>query len=384
MRITFLIGNGFDINLGLNTTFSDFVKVYKSLDSKSEHVKAFREHIKDNEKKWSAAEEALGQYTSCLGKGQGAIFSECQADFCAQLAIYLKKQQAKINYKGHQDEIKKAFSQFQTLSSPFSTVVRDKLNTICKNHRSENTHYCFINFNYTDTLDQCLSIVKNFSETLGSHKYYGRMIQHDIASLCHVHGTVNNQMVFGVNDESQIAKPEVFDGYELGKKFLIKKSTNEYMGENTDTTATKILQGSHIIYTYGMSLGRTDILWWTRICKWLMGDPTRHLIIHQYEMPPKGAFEYNYLNFETNTRHAFMQLGGVPNSQWCEIEDRIHVTNYNIFKDIQDIASPVKTGILNPSHTLLLGSPVHLTPDDLYNFGPKIQINSDFDVNIGQ
>lgn len=33
MNITFLIGNGFDLNLGLATACSDFVKFYKETDA---------------------------------------------------------------------------------------------------------------------------------------------------------------------------------------------------------------------------------------------------------------------------------------------------------------------------------------------------------------
>ena len=29
MKITFLVGNGFDLNLGLDTNYSDFLKEYK-------------------------------------------------------------------------------------------------------------------------------------------------------------------------------------------------------------------------------------------------------------------------------------------------------------------------------------------------------------------
>ena len=49
MNITFLIGNGFDRNLGLETTYSDFVKEYKKTNGSTETLKEFRAYIKDNE-----------------------------------------------------------------------------------------------------------------------------------------------------------------------------------------------------------------------------------------------------------------------------------------------------------------------------------------------
>ena len=36
MNITFMIGNGFDRNLGLKTTYSDFIKWYKKTPPKTD------------------------------------------------------------------------------------------------------------------------------------------------------------------------------------------------------------------------------------------------------------------------------------------------------------------------------------------------------------
>lgn len=76
MNITFLIGNGFDRNLGLATTYSDFVKEYKKSVGKTDNLKNFRKHIEENEELWSAAELAIGVYTANFEKGQADAFTE--------------------------------------------------------------------------------------------------------------------------------------------------------------------------------------------------------------------------------------------------------------------------------------------------------------------
>ena len=43
MNITFLIGNGFDRNLGLATSYSEFVKVYKNTFAHSDNLLNFLE-----------------------------------------------------------------------------------------------------------------------------------------------------------------------------------------------------------------------------------------------------------------------------------------------------------------------------------------------------
>lgn len=347
MHITFLIGNGFDRNLGLNTTYTDFVKVYKNLTSESEYINGFRNYIKENEELWSKAEEALGQYTRELERGQGPIFSECQADFCANLAQYLKQQESRVNYDANKEAVQKAFKNFRSLVQPFPLTERNNINSVYQNRLGENIIFDFIDYNYTYTLDHCLEIVKSTPGLLGEHSYYAANYKHAVGKVCHIHGTVDGQMAFGVNDNSQIAKPEVFeenDG-DLSKALLIKKSANDSYGENTDATAAKILEASNIIYVYGMALGITDILWWERICVWLTKSETRHLILHQYEMPPADVFPYKQHQFERKTKRNFCKLGNLSHEKWTLVENRIHVTSNNIFEPIKNIASPLSTDI---------------------------------------
>lgn len=342
-----MIGNGFDLNLGLDTKYSDFVQVYEKLktDPINKNIEKFRSHIKNDEDLWSNAEEALGQYTAHLETGQGAAFSECQSDFCRHLAHYLKQQEQRIDYTALKEHIKKAFGQFKNFANNFPSEERAKINALLPTNQSVDVIFDFLNYNYTNTLDKCLKIAKDFPGLLGSHVANGRQRNHQIGTLCHVHGTVDAQMVFGVNDESQIAKPSIFDGEDgdLSKSLLIKKDANEVYMENTDTNALRLIQSSSIIYIYGMALGLTDKLWWVRICKWLSNNENRHVIIQQHEMPPMDAFPYDHLLFLRSKKREFMQLGDLPPESWDSVNNRIHITDYNIFAPIQNIATPLPT-----------------------------------------
>ena len=53
MNITFLIGNGFDLNLGLKTTYSDFLKEYTSVIDEKDPLKSFKKYILKDFDKWS-------------------------------------------------------------------------------------------------------------------------------------------------------------------------------------------------------------------------------------------------------------------------------------------------------------------------------------------
>lgn len=340
MNITFLIGNGFDRNLGLNTTYAEFVKEYKALTPPTKTIADFRNYIKENEELWSSAEIALGQYTAQLESGKGAAFSECHTDICEELAKYLKRQQKRIHYGIIPEKVKEALGSLNHIIQPFPSQENSALNEVFTRHSNENIYFNFINFNYTDTLDKLLEIAQKKPDLLGVHKYSNQIMKHMVGSVCHVHGTVDGEMVFGVNDDSQIAKNDVFeceDG-DLYKNLLIKQQANATYQENTDAKVAKILSSSHIIYIYGMSIGETDKLWWNRICKWLSGSSERHVIIRKVGLPDKGVLPSKYQVAERSARRAITRYCDFDENTKRGIEGRIHITKHNIFEAIENIA----------------------------------------------
>ena len=147
-------------------------------------------------------------------------------------------------------------------------------------------------------------------------------------------------MVFGVNDDTQISKNEVFDceNGDLYKDLLIKQRANAAYLENTDARAARILNESQIIYIYGMSIGETDKLWWERICVWLASDPEHHLIFQKYGMPGKSVLPTRYQLAERSARKEITRHCDFDDFVKNEIERRIHVTDSNIFDGIKGIA----------------------------------------------
>lgn len=341
MNITFMIGNGFDRNLGLKTTYLDFIRWYKQTPAKTETLREFRKYVNDNEELWSAAEEELGRYTAKFDTGAGAAFYECHKDICEHLARYLKDEQGKFEIQALSNEIENAFSQLKVLTSPFHTQEKEVLDTVYNNRKSENIIFNFITYNYTDTLDQCLEFTRKKQELLGTHKYGNIVHNHVVGTIHHVHGTVNAQMVFGVNDKSQIAKPEIFDCEygDLYENLLVKQRANQGYQENADTKAKKLLQESHILYIYGMSIGATDKLWWERVCAWLTGNAERQVVLFCYDMPAEGVIDIDRKIAERKARRAITQYSQLDDQKKQAIESRIHVTNANLFQGLTDIAN---------------------------------------------
>lgn len=344
MNITFLIGNGFDLNLGLKTTYSDFVKFYKNLDFQNEPLKSFCQNMKENEVLWSNAEIALGAYTGNLEKGKGEDFSKCHDSICEHLAKYLIEQEKRFDAEVCAEEIGQSFSKMNSIASPFPTEEKNVLNGVASAHIDESIVFNFICFNYTRTLDECLRIVKDMPEVLGTHRYRNTTFKHKIGTICHIHGTVEGEMVFGVNDESQISNIEVFeceDG-DLYKNLLIKQNANATYQENTDSKAANIIKNSNLIYVYGMSIGETDKLWWSRTCDWILINPNHHLIVRDYSLPEKTVIQVNYQLAQRKTKRKISKFYNGEDAKKSTIESRIHITSDNIFDTLKDIVDSEK------------------------------------------
>ena len=64
LNITFLIGNGFDIGMGMKSRFKDFFPIYELLSKNKEpEIKQLSDEIDGNHETWADFEAKLGEYT---------------------------------------------------------------------------------------------------------------------------------------------------------------------------------------------------------------------------------------------------------------------------------------------------------------------------------
>ena len=89
---------------------------------------------------------------------------------------------------------------------------------------------------------------------------------------------------------------------------------------------------------FGSAMVARMIQRWNRLCTWLAGSSERHLIAQKYTMPEKRAFSLDYQLAEREFRHEITQYSKLEAAKIQNIENRIHVSNKNIFEDMKDIA----------------------------------------------
>ena len=296
MQITFLIGNGFDLNVGLQTRFTDFFDVYcQSNDSDSDVIKKFKSEIGDNVEQWSDFELQMGRFTDQvmpMGPLTSRGYDECIEDFCSNLVSYLEKQEAGILNRVRENIAKGIKEKCrEMLQDPFSCLRRGQrvqLQDYLRNQSEPlDVLYNFIVFNYTTTCERYMIDVLTSGGSdrirycsvpnLKADIRYGRLV--------HVHGSLRDEILLGVDNAYQIRNPELRKDEEFCYSY-IKPVSNRELETGQDIASQEIIQSSDIIIIYGMSIGDTDAIWWKRIAEWLYEgkNAAEHfLVIYVYD-----------------------------------------------------------------------------------------------------
>lgn len=269
MDIVYLIGNGFDINLGLPTRYVDFYNYYLSLNisSASTNINKLKHHLREslssNDKYWSDLELAMGAYTSEL-----ANFNEVEEvydDLNDEMQNYLRS----VNAKNLPDNIDVNLLK-QHLYSPemfLCPADQERIDNVYRNNISSH-NISIITFNYTSTIEKILGINTPRIEStqigidLGEAKYTssGKI---RLNSIYHVHGNID-EAILGINDKSQIANKALREDADV-LDYLVKPRINRATGNLIDTHAIQAISKAKLIYIYGASLGNTDRMWWEAV-----------------------------------------------------------------------------------------------------------------------
>lgn len=344
MNVTFLIGNGFDLNLGLDTRYTNFIEEYieeNPLDT--EIIKNFKKDLKEDKDKanlWSNAELAMGQYSIKVAeqyKQRAAeIYCDLHDDFCEKLAQYLQDEQERIEIPKLKEKFIKSFS---NVLKGFSTEQTNQLSSLIRKGQADN--YNFIIYNYTTIIDDLIVDNRKIGEHTHVFANAGRVTYNDtIKDLIHVHGTTTEAMVLGVNDITQIGAPQIFDGQpdELKNTFL-KREFNAMVEEGTFEKTQTILDESDLIYIYGMSLGETDKIWWQKIYQLLKGNRSLRVVIHSIDTPDSLLTPRKRISFAKKQKDRLINYSVEENQEIDkQLLGRIHVTGFNIFQELKDVA----------------------------------------------
>ncbi len=285
MRITFLIGNGFDLSVGLASRYSDYFPVYeKEVKEKDKLFQHFSDEINSNIRDWSDFELELGKYTKHFdadADSYGKLIAQID-DFLNGFIIYLKRESEKLTFENKETiatAIRKSLLTFYSKDF-LQDKSADKLKKVFFEHSSYQNVYDFINFNYTEIFDKCINLM---GSVIGQHAYKSDRPSKDLCGqIVHVHGTLENYPLVGVNDKSQIVNTDLANDDNF-TKLVIKPSSNTALKLNRESEAISMIKSSTVICTYGMSLGQTDKKWWALILEQLSKNLICQLVLFIYD-----------------------------------------------------------------------------------------------------
>lgn len=286
-KVTFLIGNGFDISLGLKTSFTNFLMEIMKDKAKVEGNLIYSKACADYDEgdiNWSNLEEKIGDVTRCFegdSHNEENNFLRSLDELYADLEKYLRKEFIGKGFPENMDEIflKDIINFHEELPSIESSAIKRKVWDFGETYPK--ISITFVIFNYSTFIDDFFK--KNrFPYNYG--KTYNNLIavQKDIV---HIHGKLGDQIILGINDEEQCHKNTPDDV----KREIIKSQLNTDNSKGDMDRATIIVNSSDVIVILGMSLGNTDKMWWELIGKKMLQEDL-HVVIFWYEEKfEKGA-----------------------------------------------------------------------------------------------
>lgn len=210
MNKVLIIGNGFDLDLGLKTNYSDFIedKSFKDLTESNSLAKAIK---KEHEiKKWIDLEAFLKNY----------IIAQSTSD------VFANKDDSYLKQEFY--AIQNSLNEYIGNKIAYPSIKKDSIASQLLNAIAENGDYDIYNFNYTNFEGICYNC--------------------EVRKLdCkHVHGRANDDsIILGVEAHKDIPDDHVY---------MIKSFSHHYISRNI----RQALKDASDIIIFGHSLGETD------------------------------------------------------------------------------------------------------------------------------
>jgi len=267
-NISFIVGNGLDLSLGLKTRYKEFYKYV--LGKKEAQTNRIYIKIKENHETWADFELALGDYTRYIEgvpekarKKESESFHDDLRKVIGDLGKYLSIQEASI--KNLAETYKFSLNTngfFEELASDYQQDrVREHLQTYP-------LEINLITLNYTDTLEKILA-----------DEPYNKSLGLIFKKPLHIHGKIHDALTIGVSDSSQL-----YEGMSRQERDdLIKSRLINSLNDGRISDFQNTVNDSSLIVIFGCSIGDTDKYIWNYVVRWLAASSRRHIIIHKYD-----------------------------------------------------------------------------------------------------
>lgn len=323
-----MLGNGFDIGFKMPTRYEDFYPRYCVINDKdNDNIKTFKQMLKtrneDEQKKiidWSDFEKAFGEHSADPSIKSKAAYLERFEDFVRKFNEYLEVVEKCTNLSNSEAIVK----MMENACNAFYKIRKadeDSINAFFRRFGSDR-NYNFITFNYTKTVDSCYTALR---------QHYRSVNYRDVGTLVHIHGYIEENMIVGVNDPSQITNSDFANDPEVVAE-IVKPQQNSDARTAYENAMKSVIDSSNVICVYGMSVGATDKKWWEYISTWLSKSDTHILIILKHEEKYNKRFTFDQKKFIDPLIETFIGFSNLPEAGKEKIRKQIYVgINNDVF-----------------------------------------------------
>ena len=328
MRILYIVGNGFDLNLGLKTDYHSFYKYYLDQPTSNPAILKLKEKINQEQyTNWSDLELGLGRYASECTKDEYLLILD---DIRTNLTTYLNKQIEFMSFSLTGTFVDDLRSPEQYLEKTVLDGYNLYSNTFLKD--GEPHFIDIITFNYTYTLEDILYVRSSIGGSIiNLPKIVDDITMHQ---LVHIHGTIHTELNLGVNDVTQINNESFRDDQDVIDN-TIKPEFNDACLNGKNDICEDMINNADLIVLFGVSIGMTDSKWWS-----LIGDQIkqRHCAVMYYPFD-KNKDDEKHPNLKrrwTNEYISFLKdRMGIPNDKDASFPGLIVVgINKPFFKEV--------------------------------------------------
>lgn len=208
-------------------------------------------------------------------------------------------------------------------------VENTEINTIKDNwtqYSSWNVN--IITFNYTKSIEKILE-EKISDINLGKSN---KNIPVVLKGIEHIHGYVDNRMILGVNDVSQLINKTLHSNTETTDRY-IKSNCNSTYGLGHENKCLTMVRSANLILIYGMSFGDTDLKWWEAVGDRLIQGALVVLYVFDKDANFNGNQGVKIKAYKNNVKDVFLSKTNLPQDKLNDARTRIYVAlNTDMFK----------------------------------------------------
>ena len=317
MNITYILGNGFDLNLGLKTSYRDFKRWYDQQDSDNVLVKDLKKDINVHSENWSDMELGFGKYTEKIKTVDD--FKVVYSDLRDNLIKYIKTESEKL-----ERDPKVASSTLYNCFMYPEYFIGNEDERVKFNSDPMLEVYKYVNIltlNYSYSIEKLMSGV--------SEQNLQRI------NLEHVHGTLDENLIFGVYNGEQVANKELLKD-DLVLDYLIKNRYMETISSRYRMQIENVINNTNLLCIYGTSLGETDWYLWNMVNEWFMKNDQVKIIYYYVNKNDRINYKLEVPMLrrrEKEYRDRFISRIGLPNDLSEEKKMNIIVSyNQNMFE----------------------------------------------------